>query len=133
MSENKVWAVSSGEYSDYGVCCIVPSEEIGEAIAAAVNAESSYADARVQEFMVCTEVPELTHFHNAQVGRDGTKQEWVYSRWPWESSESESEYEVVDWPNGTRVFRGTDAARVYKAAGELQFRILSEKGTSDDE
>jgi hypothetical protein len=53
VSDKTIWAVSSGDYSDYGVTAVFASKESAEAYAAIENQDddpTAYGDARVEEF-----------------------------------------------------------------------------------
>lgn len=52
MSDEVVWGVSRGEYSDYRVLCICRSEADAKVVAAKVDALETYEKSRVENFLM---------------------------------------------------------------------------------
>lgn len=81
--ERRMWAVSSGAYSDYSVRCLLESEEEAERLAARINGiDSSFDGARVESFPIVTadiERVEMLYIH-ALIADDGTA-ETPYERY----------------------------------------------------
>lgn len=57
MSYRPVWAVSSGEYSDYSVSLLFTTEELAEQHAERMNGQEGYRGHFVEEFQLWDETP----------------------------------------------------------------------------
>ena len=119
-----VWAVASGNYSDYSVWCICESKEVAEAIVECEKATGNigYDKPFVEEFpMVATDdVRRVSRLHIDLTGAKADER--VAPVWSWNTSEFE-EY-VTAWGY---VIEGTDHERVRKAASDRLTQIKAER------
>lgn len=141
--EKRVWAVSSGSYSDYRVHAVFSSEEAADAVCAAENRGSSYGDYGVEEYVLYDKAPERFVEYTVTVGRrpedrfgdptsaiDGGFYLWESERlvWPWEASTSKNMR-----PTATRygrdgiTVRGRDAESVRKTVHDAIARVKAEE------
>lgn len=58
MNNKIIWAITQGEYSDYGVVAIMASKELAEEYAALHQGSGRYDTYRVEEFDFLDSVPE---------------------------------------------------------------------------
>lgn len=141
MDRGQMWAVATGQYSDYRVLCVCDSKERAEQVAAALRADSDgdRSDARVESMPFVDYDPEkVTVFHmTVTVWDDGTVDEdrepWSTSEWPFDQWEP---LDRVAWRwvrapmhkgNGGRLdIRGTDRARVRRVYSDRKAQLLAE-------
>lgn len=58
------WAVSSGDYSDYRVHMVCDSQERAERIAAFINDQNEYSEARAEEFPLVDFDPQVVKIYS---------------------------------------------------------------------
>lgn len=125
----KVWAVSTGEYSDYRVLCVAPTKKAAEAIAEGYNeAEASvYSRAEVQEMLYLTEPAQPTRelIVAGQEHDAYRSSESLFMRWPWEYAPTCRAVVFGSGKHkGLRV-EGTDHERVRKVYSEKRAALLA--------
>lgn len=87
----RMWAVSSGSYSDYRVLCACPTRKDAVEVARKVcEAGSWHSDARVEEFMLVTAAVEQQPVLQLLVtlwddGTEEGRREQVRNEWPFDS------------------------------------------------
>ncbi len=141
MAEKTMYAVASGEYSDYRVVCVCDSEARAEAVAASLRDDSDgwRRDARVESINYVDHPPEKVTVHHAsvEVFDDGTtreqRQPWQTTEWPFDHWEP---LDAVSWrwvrapmyncKGGRLDVRGTDQERVRRVFSDRRAQLLAE-------
>jgi hypothetical protein len=114
----KIWAVSSGSYSDYGVHAMFETEELAKAVAGYDN----YYD--VEEFILYDEVPAKVPRYTVYVAQTKSLQSWGMDRdadtvaieGGWHILERNRQEWPWDWDPPTKrpQFRGTSVHDNYR-------------------
>jgi hypothetical protein len=144
MSEpTKIYAVTTGSYSDYRVKALFTSKKLAKAAAEATAAdtESWYGDASVETFHIYDEVPEkaTAWYYQANLWDDGTVTEERLTSdtalpWNllWGEAPARPSVRFVRAPihknkGGRLEVRGSDEQAVKQAFSDNKARILAEK------
>lgn len=148
MEPRTVYAMSSGEYSDYAIKALFETKELAEAACIADKANdrySSYDDNRVETFYLYDEVPEpLTrYFMSVEIFDDGTtglESERAEAGMPWSFwDDPVTNRPQVRWHRPPYISNrgavlsvwGSDLKGVQKAFSDRKYKILAElKGLS---
>jgi hypothetical protein len=130
MTMRKVWAVSSGEHSDYSVGLLFTSEELAAQHAERMSQRDRYDDHRVEEFQLWDSAPPayVLHCRRGHVTAGGVNQEQSWTI---------NDIGAPDQPLEVRVSRlvdgghwlnvaALDPERVAKVWGERVARIRAE-------
>ena len=86
-SKNRVYAVSSGRYSDYSVHFVCLNEKLAKECVEALNGKERYAEFQVEEMQVIQNLDELTpvRWYRVEVDLDGLEQRRYHNdQRPWE-------------------------------------------------
>jgi hypothetical protein len=78
-----LYAVSTGEYSDYRVRAIFTTRELAEQHIAALEANNEWPNG-VEEYVLFDRLPERAYEYRARIMPDGALQEWSYPEWEYE-------------------------------------------------
>ena len=131
-----MYAIVSGEYSDYQVHCVCPTKEDAEDIVARANVDKSpYYAYRVEEMPVCDRSIQQVVTLQLQTtiwdnGEETDTRENTYIEWPFDTMYGAP---VIRWrwvrapmhhgEGGWLEVMGTDHERVRKVYGELRARL----------
>lgn len=96
-TDNRMWTVESGGYSDHRVLCVCPTKKQAEALVEALNSnKSGWSDAFIGSLPVATEVNFVTTYTmSCEVWDDGTTTETS------ESVRTELDIDML-WPDRAR-------------------------------
>lgn len=139
MSEQrKMWAVSTGTYSDYRVMCVCPTEDDAGAVAAKFNLDGQHwCTARVESFPIITADVEqklvATFMENLwDDGRTTDRRENVRYVWPFDyhGDEPPVRWRWVRAPvhqgqGGRLEVTGTDLERVRRVFSDKRAEIIA--------
>lgn len=140
MTDQKVWVVASGEYSDYRVLCACDSKARAETVAQLLRADQDRfrSDARVESLPLVMTDPEKVRLYHASVtvwddGRVTDEREWITTEWPFDQWEPITPvwWRWVRAPvhkdkGGRLEIRGTDEQRVRRVLSDRKAQLLAE-------
>ncbi len=122
-----MYAVSRGDYSDYGVLCLCESEQVANRIAKKVGSRA-FDESFVESFVVVDEsVSQDRVLRISQVlwddGSEKSVREFIDEEWPWDSSTHSCRWRWVRAPShkdkgGRLEVNGSDHERVRKVFTE---------------
>lgn len=134
MTADKIWAVSSGSYSDYRVLACVATEADAVKLATRINETGSWCrDAFVESFpLVAPDIPQVQFLTmSCNVMDDGscvTQPEHIIVEWPFDG-----DYPAVKWrwvrthnKGGRLDASGTDHGRVRRVFSDRRAQLLAE-------
>lgn len=134
----KMWAISSGSYSDYRVDAVCESKEIAEAVAAKMNLLESrgYDEYGVEELPVLDESIHrvIVHHMNVEIrdaGGTGSERQWDTPVWSFDEDAVEVAWRWVRAPMyngkaGRLDVWGTDRERVRKVLGDQRAMLMAD-------
>ena|SRR5215216_4142485 len=130
MGYQTVWAVSSGEYSDYSVNELFTTKELAEEHAERMNARERYSDHRVEEFDLWDERPPVyvVYHRQARVHAGGVSEERSWSaEYVGRPSEGQRlQINDLGGPNGWFSVVSTDLQRLEKVWAERVAKLQAE-------
>ena len=118
----KVYAVSSGFYSDYTVHVLFTDKALADAHAEATTG-------RVEEFEMLDKAPErfmVYSISNSSLYGVGEEREWAYSAWSYQSY-LYKRVDLQEWGDATIQVTGTDHAAVRKTFYDRKAQRAAEK------
>ncbi|AYB70187.1 hypothetical protein SEA_ONEIAGILLIAN_77 [Microbacterium phage OneinaGillian] len=140
MTEQKtMWAISSGDYSDYRVTAVCESKEIAEAVAKKMNmleGHKGYGEYGIEEMPVLDESVHrvMVHHMNVEIrdaGGTGTERQWKSPAWAFEEDAVEVAWRWVRAPMyngkaGRLDVWGTNLERVRKVLGDQRAMLMAD-------
>lgn len=132
MTEKKtIWAVSSGEYSDYGVDAVFASRELAEGYVRILTENTSHLsygdDRRIEEFTYYDALPDWKVILVARQTIGDSPREYVERTWV--SWEGETQVKANLWEHRGSVdihVEGTDHQRVRKVFSEKLAQVKAD-------
>lgn len=138
MTERKMYAISSGDYSDYGVAVLVETKEEAEKLCAKMNGftDGGYHGYNVEEFDVADSSAERTLVLSMQevlLDDGGTQDAYEVTQpyWPWEEDQVAVRWRWVRAPyirdkGGRLEASGTDHDLVRKVFADKKAALQSD-------